>query len=618
MKKRFLSLCLALALLLTACGGAADPASPETPPPSQSSAPPSSQEPAPVEPPPEEEPELSPPETGFVPVEQLNDKARQELSRYREGKEKYGFLYVVDREGEPVPNVHCYAGENAWNFGLDVEIPYDGRSGLSRNSGLLPVSFDLPAPAPLYLCNKDTILGIVDYQNEKPPCQRLEFDEESLERLNQGEVYQVVWEEPTPLETLLALDHVTVNVKNADGTPAADHVVYIHFRWEDIQPDPARGDVGPADSPYEPRYTDADGIARFVRENTFGTNARGYREIVVIPSYEEPKSPRKKAVHIQVPSEPPWDFTVTLPPVEGTVEEKPPFVIEEGKIESALFHPAPAEALCRYFTENVSPEDYLEIKCHISYTRERISYAVLIWAEDPAPFQKALESYSGDWTPVFFAKAFPFHSRKNLEDAETAVKGFLEKNPEIAVADVKRSEGRVVVRVKEENDALTEFVKSYPISGLIRIKEYQPENQVDLTVPLTDTEGIPLEGTAALSITVPVDWTSEGSSFRNAEGRQIMEVLSCIPFRSTGVYDKLAERYPDSDPEDVLVGGLYGKYFHVQTRAQDPAIAGTFQNEIIYYLERGDQLVCFQFYPSFGTGIGTQIREFQEAIKAIQ
>ena len=70
--------------------------------------------------------------------------------------------------------------------------------------------------------------------------------------------------------------------------------------------------MGPADSPYEPRYTDADGIARFVRENTFGTNARGYREIVVIPSYEEPKSSSKKAGHIEVPSAPPWDFEVTL------------------------------------------------------------------------------------------------------------------------------------------------------------------------------------------------------------------------------------------------------------------------------------------------------------------
>lgn len=308
MKKRFLSLGLALALLLTACGGAADPTGPSSPVSSQAGAP-SPAPPAPAEPL-AEEPE--PPETGFVPAEQLNDKARQELSRYREGKEKYGFLYVVDREGEPVPNVHCYAGEDAWNFGLDVEIPYDGRSGLSRNSGLLPVSFDLPAPAPLYLCNKDTILGIVDYQNEKPPCQRLEFDEESLERLEQGEVFQVVWEEPTPLETLLALDHITVSVKNADGSPAADRVVYIHFRWEDIQPSAERGDIGPADSSYEPRYTNTDGVARFVRENTFGTNPGGDREIVVIPSYEEPKSSSKKAVHIEVPSAPPWDFEVTL------------------------------------------------------------------------------------------------------------------------------------------------------------------------------------------------------------------------------------------------------------------------------------------------------------------
>ena len=304
MKKRFL--CLALALLLTACGGAADPTGPSSPVSSQESAP-SPAPPAPVEPLAEE---LEPPETGFVPAEQLNDKARQELSRYREGKEKYGFLYVVDREGKPVPNVHCYAGEDAWNFWLDIETPYDGRSGLSRNSGLLPVSFDLPAPVPIYLCNKDTIRKIVGNQEEKPPHQRLEFDAESLERLNQGEIFQVVWEDSTPLETILALDHITVNVKNADGSPAADHVVYIHFRWEDIQPDPARGDVGPADSPYEPRYTDAGGVARFVMDNTF--RPEGDREVVVIPSYEEPKSPKKKAVRLRVGDEPPSEFEVTL------------------------------------------------------------------------------------------------------------------------------------------------------------------------------------------------------------------------------------------------------------------------------------------------------------------
>ena len=265
-----------------------------------------------MEPPPEEEPELSPPETGFVPVEQLNDKAQQELSRYSEGEKRYGFLYVVDGQGEPVPNLHCYAGEDAWTFWRDLEIPYDGRSGLSRNSGLLPVSFALSAPVPLYLCNKDTILKNIDGQEEKPPHQKLEFDTESLERLEQGEVFQVVWEEPTPLETLLALDHITVSVKNADGSPAADRVVYIHFRWEDIQPSAERGDIGPADSSYEPRYTNTDGVARFVRENTFGTNPGGDREIVVIPSYEEPKSSSKKAVHIEVPSAPPWDFEVTL------------------------------------------------------------------------------------------------------------------------------------------------------------------------------------------------------------------------------------------------------------------------------------------------------------------
>ena len=54
------------------------------------------------------------------------------------------------------------------------------------------------------------------------------------------------------------------------------------------------GDIGPVDTYYEPRYIDANGIARFVRENTFGTKPSGEREIVVFPLYEthEPLSSR--------------------------------------------------------------------------------------------------------------------------------------------------------------------------------------------------------------------------------------------------------------------------------------------------------------------------------------
>ncbi len=315
MKKRFLSLGLALALLLTACGGPAAPASPETPPPSQSSAPPSSQEPAPVEPPPEEEPELSPPETGFVPVEQLNDKARQELSRYNDWsgflewleedalEKTYCYLFVVNESGTPVANIQCYANER--DFSLVREPEFDFRIGLSRNSGLLPIEADFLEPT-LYLCNRD--IAVPYYK--RPVVQQVNIDKETMEQMREGKILQVVWGEEAPSETILSVDHISVTVKDANGNPAADHVVYIHFCWEDTQPKAEYGDIGFGDTFYEPRYTDANGVARFVMDNTF--RPEGDREVVVIPSYEEPKSPKKKAVRLRVGDEPPSEFEVTL------------------------------------------------------------------------------------------------------------------------------------------------------------------------------------------------------------------------------------------------------------------------------------------------------------------
>ena len=72
------------------------------------------------------------------------------------------------------------------------------------------------------------------------------------------------------------------------------------------------GDIGPVDTYYEPRYIDANGIARFVRENTFGTKPSGEREIVVFPLYETHESHQRESFYIKVPKVVPWNFKIFL------------------------------------------------------------------------------------------------------------------------------------------------------------------------------------------------------------------------------------------------------------------------------------------------------------------
>lgn len=215
----------------------------------------------------------------------------------------YCYLFVVNESGTPVANIQCYANER--DFSLVREPEFDFRIGLSRNSGLLPVKADL-LETTLYLCNRD--IAVPYY--ERPVVQKVDIDREMLEQMREGKILQVVWKEEAPSETILSVDHINVTVKDANGNPVADHVVYIHYCWEDTQPKAEYGDIGFGDTFYEPRYTDANGVARFVMDNTF--RPEGDREVVVIPSYEEPKSPKKKAVRLQVGDEPPSEFEVIL------------------------------------------------------------------------------------------------------------------------------------------------------------------------------------------------------------------------------------------------------------------------------------------------------------------
>lgn len=336
MKKARLGAILLVLLLISGCSGLS--ASSSVPSSSSSSTPPPSSSPAPL---PEsssstEDTEASAPEEPGPPVhlqvlsaDSLSDalKADQQLFREqlagsRHPEEEYFYLYVVDENGEPVSNLQCYPGNVNWEIRQDdtPDIGYGDlskRLGLSRNSGLLPIpvaKFAEKGSSVLCLCNDD-----IEYEfyNAKPAyVQETEISEELLEQLGAGNLLQFVWEGEKPIDTMLALDHIEVTVIDSDGQPAADRVVYIHFPASQLGPDPSGAQITWVDCPYEPRYTDQNGVARFVRENTFGSTPGGEREIVVMPCFVafvgEFDSAQKKTVHIDVPPAPPWEFEIVL------------------------------------------------------------------------------------------------------------------------------------------------------------------------------------------------------------------------------------------------------------------------------------------------------------------
>lgn len=336
MRKKALGAIFLLLLLVSGCSSpSSPPSSPSSEPPSSSVPPPESGS-LPESVPSEEDAEADEPdEQGppvhlqVLPADSLSDalKAdqrlfREQLAGSRHPEEEYFYLYVVDENGEPVADLQCYPGNVNWDARQD-DSPDIGfgdlskRLGLSRNSGLLPIpaaKFAEKGSSVLCLCNDD-----IEYEfySAKPAyLQEAEIDGELLEQLMAGDVLQFVWEGEKPIDTVLAVDHIQVTVTDSDGQPAADRVVYIHMPASQVGAFPDRGDVWFADSPYQPRYTDQNGVARFVRKNFFGSTPGGEREIVVMPCFVafvgEFDSTQKKAVHIDVPSAPPWEFEIVL------------------------------------------------------------------------------------------------------------------------------------------------------------------------------------------------------------------------------------------------------------------------------------------------------------------
>lgn len=338
MKRILLVFILVLSLLLSGCAGGAatsspaSPTSPEPPPPA-SSVPPEDSGSVPELPEPEE-PDPGPPvHLRVLPADSLPEELtadirlfRERLAESRHPDEEYFYLYVTDENGEPVANLQCYPGDVNWDHRAYNESMYgytelDPRLGLSRNSGLLPVpaaKFADKGTPVLALCNADT----ENWQYERRPVsiQEAEIDDGLLERLLAGDVLQFVWEGEKPIDTLLAAGYgyIEVAVTDSGGQPAADRLVYIHSSSKLVgAPDPSGADIFWMDAPYEPRYTDENGIARFVRVSEFGVDDEGNNlietgEIVVMPCFGIFDDAQKKGVYIEIPPRPPLRFEVVL------------------------------------------------------------------------------------------------------------------------------------------------------------------------------------------------------------------------------------------------------------------------------------------------------------------
>lgn len=155
---------------------------------------------------------------------------------------------------------------------------------------------------------------------------------------------------------------------------------------------------------------------------------------------------------------------------------------------SGLSDPAPAEQLCAYFLEHLTPDDYVLIECHHELTwgweptgeTETIDYYISILAEDKEPFQKLLDSYHGPWTPVVFQQES--FSLSDLMEAQAEVKAFLEAHPEIVYDDLRIAGDYVAVEwVREGYEQLREFTESYNDSHDVYVfaEKFVPEEMLN-------------------------------------------------------------------------------------------------------------------------------------------
>lgn len=123
-------------------------------------------------------------------------------------------------------------------------------------------------------------------------------------------------------------------------------------------------------------------------------------------------------------------------------------------------------------------------------------------------------------------------------------------------------------------------------------------------------------GTVKFKLALPEGWTAKGNEIY-ADDVKIAEFLPFIPNEDGKAFENLDAQYADAVAVNDVTAGVYsGKYYHMQSEVSKDGMTA-FENELLYYIDLGDQLLHFAFYPLFGTGIGTQRETFEAMFNTI-
>lgn len=120
--------------------------------------------------------------------------------------------------------------------------------------------------------------------------------------------------------------------------------------------------------------------------------------------------------------------------------------------------------------------------------------------------------------------------------------------------------------------------------------------------------------TVKFKIALPDGWAAKGNEIY-FDDVKIAELLPCVPNGDGKAFDALDIQYADAvTVRECTAGNYSGKYYHIQSQ-----VSGTtaFENKLLYYLDIGDQLISFGFYPMHGIGIGTQRETFEAMLNTI-
>ncbi|MBR3952660.1 MAG: hypothetical protein IKJ82_03485 [Oscillospiraceae bacterium] len=134
---------------------------------------------------------------GYVSADEISEEAKKDkeyFDRFIENdpypERPYGYIYVVDENGEPVMNLRAFDEDQWWEYN---EIGISKGINLSMPGGLLPVTVKKSSEAEMVTF----VLANTFAEDAEEICITV-----NLDRLANGEFYKVLWTEEKPMESL--------------------------------------------------------------------------------------------------------------------------------------------------------------------------------------------------------------------------------------------------------------------------------------------------------------------------------------------------------------------------------------------------------------------------------